>query len=62
MNKELRSLIRNKSQLHQRTRATRSLDDWNAFKSLKRRIKSAIRQAEIDYLNEEILSNKNTVV
>jgi hypothetical protein len=59
IDRELRSLIRNKSQLHQIARATGTLEDWNAFKSLKRRIKCAIRQAEIDYFNKEILSNKN---
>ncbi|CAB4018730.1 Hypothetical predicted protein [Paramuricea clavata] len=59
INRELRSLIQNKSQLHQIARATGTLEDWNAFKSLKRRIKCAIRQAETDYFNKEILSNKN---
>jgi hypothetical protein len=59
INRDLMSLIRNKSQLHQIARATGTLEDWNAFKSLKRRIKCAIRQVEIDYFNKEILSNKN---
>jgi hypothetical protein len=59
INRDLMSLIRNKSQLHQIARATGTLEDWNYFKSLKRRIKCAIRQVEIDYFNKEILSNKN---
>ena len=59
INREIRSLIRNKSHLHQIARTTGPLEDWNAFKSLKRRVKSVIRHAKIDYFNEEIPSSKN---
>ena len=47
--------------LHQRARKTGTKEDWKAFRELGNRVKVALREAELEYYNQEIRENKNNL-
>lgn len=54
---EIKQLFLTKYELHKRARQSHNPNDWMAFRSIKQKVKRSLRQAEIDYYNNEIKSN-----
>ena len=56
---DIRQLIATRNNLHKIARQSGSLSDWNAFKHQRCKVKLALKKAETEYYNHQILSNKN---
>ena len=57
---DIKKLISARSNLHKIARQSGSLNDWNAFKQQRCKVKVALKKAETDYYNHQIISNKNS--
>lgn len=51
--------MKTRDSMHRKARMNGSVNDWQAFRDLKKKIKSILRKAEIEYINEQICANKN---
>ena len=58
INAEIKDLITTRNQLHKKAQKSGSSVDWDAFVRLRQEIKHSIRQAERDYFNELVTTNK----
>ena len=55
---EIKSLMNQRDNQHRLARLSSTPSDWEAYRSLRRDVKTKIRQAEISYVRKEINSNK----
>ena len=58
----IRDLMKARDRTHKRAKRTKSEEDWDAFRELRKEVKVALRKAEQDYFNQEIASNKKKTV
>ena len=56
---DIKDLMRTKDSMHRKARKTGSVNDWQVLRDLKKKVKSILRKAEIEYFNEQICANKN---
>ena len=58
MNEDIKEQIFIRNNLHKIACQTGSVEDWNGFKQQRCKVKLALKTAEVEYYNEQILSNQ----
>ena len=56
---DIKDLMKTRDSMHRKARKTGAVNDWQAFRDLKKEVKSILRKAEIEHFNEQICANKN---
>ena len=56
---EVKELMKNRNRLHKFARLTRMPADWEKYRALRHKVKCKLRQAEKDYVHNEIYNNPN---
>ena len=56
---DIREMIATRNNLHRIGRHSGFLSEWNAFRQQRCKVKLALKKAETEYYNYQILSNKN---
>ena len=56
---EVKELMKNRNRLHKFARLTRMPADWEKYRALRDKVKCKLRQAEKDYVHNEIYNNPN---
>ncbi|CAB4002993.1 Hypothetical predicted protein [Paramuricea clavata] len=56
---EIKELMKNRKRLHKFARLTRMPSDWEKYRALRDKVKCKLRQAEKDYVHNEIYNNPN---
>ena len=56
---DIKDLMKTRDSMHRKAGMTGFVNDWQAFRDLKKKVKSILREAEIEYINEQICANKN---
>ena len=56
--KEIKDTMRTRDQLRERFRLTRDIADWNSYRNARNDVKTKIKQAEFEYVQQEINRDK----